>query len=410
MYLLLIELILSLVQLIVLAGLSYYYLLLIASLFPRRPRRSGTTAHKSFAVAIPAHNEAAVIGETVARLQGQDYPSERFDVYVAADHCTDQTALVAREQGALVLERKGGAWGRKAYALQWLLEQILQRETPYDAVVVFDADSQVDPGFLSAMNQALGPAEPVLQGKHVIANPAANRFSGLADVDMRLNNLLRNRAKQCLGLSGRLMGDAMGFDSDVIRQHGWPADSLGEDREYGLYLLTQGIPVRYTPEAVSCGQAAPSWRTASQQRLRWYGGFLQIQKRFAWPLLRQGLRRRDWAALDQAVELLLPPISVLAAFSLAVAVVQGLWPSLGPLLPFPASAAMALAWIAFPFLGLAIDRAPGAAFRSLFYAPFYLIWRLWIGLWARIRGRGVRWIRTRRQEEVDPQPSKGQSP
>jgi len=101
----------------------------------------------------------------------------------------------------------------------------------------------------------LSEGHRVLQGRHVIITPQSNRFSGLADVDMRLNNLLRNKAKCNLGLSARLMGDAMCFASEVIRGYGWHADSLGEDREYGLYLLAQGIKTIYVHEAVSFGQA-----------------------------------------------------------------------------------------------------------------------------------------------------------
>jgi cellulose synthase/poly-beta-1,6-N-acetylglucosamine synthase-like glycosyltransferase len=280
------------------------------------------------------------------------------------------------------------------------LDRILSREKDYDALVIFDADSQVDAGFLKAMNSALTQGYLVLQGKHVIANPQASPFSRLAAVDMRLNNLLRNQAKQNLGLSCRLMGDAMCFATHVIRQHGWLAGSLVEDREYGLYLLTQGIRSSYIPEAVSCGQAAPSWGDASKQRLRWYGGVFQIQKRFTFRLLIRGLKKGDWAALDQAGELLLPSFSLLALLSLGLAAMQWMWPATHPLFPPLVSSGVALAWLLFPFMGLLADGAPASAYRALLYSPFYLLWRLWLGLRARVQGEHIHWMRTRRREEV----------
>ncbi|MBC8450485.1 MAG: glycosyltransferase family 2 protein [Chloroflexi bacterium] len=396
------DVILSFLQIIVAAGLAYYYLLLIASLPRRQTTRSHLLPQKSFAIAIPAHNEAAVLAETIRLLKAQNYPTHLFDIYVLADHCDDDTAQVARSNGAMCYERNEEPRGRKAYALQWLLKRILAAGRDHDALVIFDADSRVDASFLPAMNCALGQGRLVLQGKHVIASPQESRFSGLAAVDMRLNNLLRNQARQNLGFSCRLMGDAMCFATEVIRRHGWPAESLGEDREYGLYLLTQGIRVGYVPEALSFGQAAPGWREASTQRLRWYGGMLQIQKSFALPLLRLGLRNRDGAALDQAVELLLPPLSVLALLSVCVAGIQGMWPSLHLLFPLPVSMGFVLAWVLFPLLGLWIDGTPASAYRALLYGPFYLLWRLWLGFWARLRGERVRWVRTRRREEVRP--------
>lgn len=392
--------VLSFVQILIAVGLGYYYLVLAAS----HPR-SGTAGsdlpvRRSFAVAIPAHNEEAVLKETLRLLRRQDYPSHLFDVFVAADHCDDNTAEVACGGGAICLERDEGPRGRKAYALQWLLERILACGREYDALVIFDADSQVDAGFLQAMDRALTSERPVLQGRHVIANPEASGFSGLAAVDMRLNNLLRNQAKQNLGLSCRLMGDAMCFSLGVVRQYGWPADSLGEDREYGLYLLTQGIRVGYVPEAISVGQAAPGWGEASTQRLRWYGGLFEIQRRFALKLLKLGVLRRDWAALDKAIELLLPSFSVLALLSVCVAGIQGVWSSLSSLFSLPVSIGAVLAWILFPFLALWIDRAPASSYRVLLYSPLYLLWRLGLGLRARVLGEQVRWVRTRRHEEV----------
>jgi cellulose synthase/poly-beta-1,6-N-acetylglucosamine synthase-like glycosyltransferase len=280
------------------------------------------------------------------------------------------------------------------------LERILASENDYDAIVIFDADSQVDPDFLNAMNRALIQGHTVLQGRHVIARPQENRFSGLAAVDMRLNNLLRNQARQNLDLSCRLMGDAMCFATKVIRQHGWPAESFVEDREYGLYLLTRGIRIGYVPEAESLGQAAPGWRNASAQRLRWYRGVFQLRKKYALELLRLGFKEWDWAALDQAVELLLPSFSTLVSLSILVVGVQWIWTSLRPWLPQPVSIGSVLAWALFPFLALWADRAPAFAYRALLCSPWYLLWRLWIGFQARSRGRRARWIRTRRYEEI----------
>ena len=56
-----------------------------------------------FAIIIPAHNEAEVVGRTVKELlTKQDYPRELYDVFVCADNCTDDTAKIAREAGAIV--------------------------------------------------------------------------------------------------------------------------------------------------------------------------------------------------------------------------------------------------------------------------------------------------------------------
>lgn len=391
---------LSLLQLLLLFGLCYYYALLMASASQPKAEKTPVSPKNRFAIAIPAHNESTVLAQTLEQLKQQSYPTALVDTYVVADHCQDNTAQVAREHGARCYERDVEPRGRKVYALQWLLAQILDTAIPYDVVVIFDADSHVDPQFLATMNAALEGRYAVLQGQHVIANPGENRFSGLAAVDMRLNNRLRNQAKHNLGFSCRLMGDAMCFRAEVIRRYGWPSDSLGEDREYGVYLLTQGVKIGYAPEAISYGQAAPGWKTASTQRVRWYGGVTEIQKKFIPRLLKLAFHTRDLTIVDQAIELLLPPFSLLAVLSAVMVGLHVLWPLAQPLFSRPVSLLILCAWVAFPFVGLLIDRAPLSLYKVLLYSPFYVLWRLWTGLRARVLGKHVRWVRTPRREEI----------
>ena len=38
-------------------------------------------------------------------MRNQNYPKELLDIYVIADNCTDNTAQIARDAGAIVYER-----------------------------------------------------------------------------------------------------------------------------------------------------------------------------------------------------------------------------------------------------------------------------------------------------------------
>ena len=168
---------LSVLQIGSLLGLCYYYLWLTISIFKPRPVQFSKRPAKLFAVAIPAHNEEAVLGDTLRSLWKQNYPPDLFDIYVVADHCDDRTALVARKNGAFCYERNEGPRGRKAYALRWLIERILNAEKRYDAVIVLDADSKAEQNFLRAMEAKLSEGYQVLQGQHVITNPQGSGLS-----------------------------------------------------------------------------------------------------------------------------------------------------------------------------------------------------------------------------------------
>ncbi len=395
----LIQVLLSLLQIVLLIGLAYYYFLLAVAIRTSKRQPKSEQHSVVFAIAVPCHNEELVIGETVRGLRRMEYPADLYDVYVAADYCTDRTSAIARQAGAICLERNEGPRGRKAFPLRWLLQHIVQSERQYDAIVVFDADSRVDARFLSAMADALRQGHVALQGQHVISNPSDSSFSRLAAIDMRLNNLLRNRAKANLGWSCRLMGDAMCLTTELIRAHGWGSDSLAEDREFEMYLLLHSQRVRYVADAVSYGQAASKWNDASKQRVRWYGGAAQLRRKYAWPLLKSGLTAANPAALDRALELMLPSFSMLAVLTLGVWALQALWPSLSLLLPIGSTTLCVALWVLFPFCGLVIDRAPAWMFKAMFYAPFYAVWRIIQGLRATARRGQVEWVRTRRREE-----------
>lgn len=391
---------------VIAAGLAYHYFLLLAGgrQADEKPRGDNQPAPR-IALITPAHNEQDVIAATVRCLQQIDYPGGHFDVHVVADHCSDDTAAIAEAAGAFVHIRSEEPRGRKGYAVDWLIKRLLVDPRHYDAIAIFDADSRVDRDFLTVVQRFFADDAQVVQGRHVIANPDNSLFSALADADMRLNNRIRNQAKENLGLSARLMGDAMVFRRQVLEQHPWiGAQSLTEDRDYGIYLVTQRVRIHYAPDAFSLGQAVTRWKDATPQRLRWYGGAFDLQRRYLRVLWSLTWRQRDWDALDKFLELALPPFSLLALGSVTLIVLQfvGALLSGQPSSLFWGSATVLFLAVLYPFLGLIATRAPRRAYQAMLIGPFYVLWRVWIGLWVRLRYRTISWSRTRRLEQDAP--------
>jgi cellulose synthase/poly-beta-1,6-N-acetylglucosamine synthase-like glycosyltransferase len=216
---------------------------------------------------------------------------------------------------------------------------------------------------------------------------------------MRLNNRIRNQAKENLGLSARLMGDGMCFSRQILEMYPFSAHSLTEDREYSIYLVTQGVRTHFVPEAISVGQATARWGDATGQRLRWYAGAFDLRKRCLGPLLSAAWRRRSLDALDRALELSLLPFSVLSVLAVGLLVFQITLRVLGaPFLLLPSVLLVGSAF-AYPFLGLLAERAPWSSFRALLYGPVYAFWRVWVGLRVQLRRGQIPWVRTRRVEE-----------
>ena len=112
--------------------------------------------HKFMAI-IPAHNEEAVVGNLVESLKNQTYNKELYDIYVIADNCTDNTARIARDAGAIVYERFDETKKTKGYALDWFLQQKIEENADYDALFIFDADNIVDKDFIKVHEQTSLP-------------------------------------------------------------------------------------------------------------------------------------------------------------------------------------------------------------------------------------------------------------
>ena len=125
----------------------YQLIVSICSLIKLKDKPILEEKENRFMAIIPAHNEAAVVANLVESLKKQNYPRELYDIYVIADNCTDNTAEVARNAGAIVYERFDEEKKTKGFALQWFLAQKIKEDAPYDALCIFDADNIADENF-----------------------------------------------------------------------------------------------------------------------------------------------------------------------------------------------------------------------------------------------------------------------
>jgi len=87
---------------------------------------------------IPAHNEEAVISETIKSLKKQTIKLQR--IVVIADNCSDNTAQIARSEGAEVFITKNNN-NKKAGAQNQFLRTISDHEVDY--LLLMDADTVV---------------------------------------------------------------------------------------------------------------------------------------------------------------------------------------------------------------------------------------------------------------------------
>lgn len=376
---------------------GYLTVLGVAAFTSAPPTPAPGPRTRRFAVLVPAHDEAAVIGRLLASLRAQRYPKDRSDIFVVADNCTDGTAAIAREAGTLVFERVEPTLRAKGHALRWLLDRV-RAQGPYDAYVFFDADSVVGPDFLDQMDARLAAGALMVQSYYQVLNADASPATALREAALASLHFLRPLGRAALGLSCGLKGNGMCLDAKTLDLVGWSSVGLAEDVELHLAFVREGIRVVFAPEAVVRADMPLTLAASRTQNLRWESGRISGLRRNVLPLLVSGIARRDAMRADAAIEQLIPPLSMVVTGG-AVAAVLGLAGG------SPQLTVLALLGtggiIGHVLAGLVAVKAPARTYRALLSAPGYILWKVSLYVRAAAARSGQPWVRTAREMPAD---------
>lgn len=375
---------------------------LLAALPPRRrliaPTPPGLTRpldSPSLAIMVPAHNEAAGIAATLASIHRQLKRTDRL--LVIADNCDDDTAAVARAAGRVtVIERHAPQQRGKAYALAFGLRW-LARDPPA-IVICIDADCTLDDHALDRLARRCATTQRPAQAQYLMH--ASARSAGVAQRQASafawyVKNCLRALGRERLGMACQLSGSGMAFPWRVI-QHVTLEHHLAEDLALGLALAAQGHAPVYCHEAVVHSAFADNNEGAQAQRTRWEHGHLHLLTHEALHHLAAAVRQRNWRYASLALDLGVPPLSLLIMLT-AVAGLGPLlaWQATGDALPWllllsPATAlitTLAATWIVHGRGLLPVRGLAAVITYMLGKIPLYL------------RRRQREWISTRRDRE-----------
>jgi len=261
---------------------------------------------KRFAILIAAHNEERVIAHIINSLSRQNYPKDMYDIYVIADNCTDRTAEIAEENGAIVYVRNNDVEKGKGFALEWMFKHIFAMGDKYDVISVFDADNLVSSNYLLEMNKQLCKGHKVVQGYLDSKNPFDSWITCSYSIAFWLSNRIFQLPRYYLGLSCGLCGTGFCIDIEVLKKIGWGATCLTEDLEFTMKLALNGMKVAWAQNAVVYDEKPLTLKQSWNQRKRWMQGHADCAARFLKPLFKKAFTDSDLRAFDCAVYLFQP--------------------------------------------------------------------------------------------------------
>ena len=190
----------------------------------------------------------------------------------------------------------------------------------------------------------------------------------------------------------------MCFHRDIIQEYGWPATTIVEDLEYGMMLLLNDVRVIFVPEARIYAEIPESFRRSRTQRVRWDLGKFAVRNMYLPKLLKAALRKGDLAFLDAAMELIIPP------FSLFISIVIGCC-ILFFIVSFRNFDFLFSLWLVilgflfgYTLLGLVMAKASMKMYKNLLYAPYFLLWRVFITFSGTLKHEKRDWVKTKREK------------
>ena len=307
---------------------SYQFFYAFYSL-AKKPKEYRASKLHSYAVIISARNESRVVGNLIESIKKQNYPEELVDIYVVADNCTDNTAQVAKDAGAIVYERSNMLQRGKGYALDYIFKIIQASEDcdKYDGYFVFDADNLLDPNYIAEMNKVFDNGFRVITSYRNSKNYDTNWISSGYSLWFLREARYLNNARMMLGTSCAISGTGFLLHKEVIRKNGgWKHHLLTEDIEFSVDSVIHGEKIGYCGKAIIYDEQPTKFSQSWNQRLRWSKGFYQVFGKYGAKLFRGIFRRKGVFACYDLMMTIAPAciVSIVGVLANALLLVYGL--------------------------------------------------------------------------------------
>jgi cellulose synthase/poly-beta-1,6-N-acetylglucosamine synthase-like glycosyltransferase len=370
--------------------------IIVAIVLPQRQLHGGqiNRFRGRVAVLVPAHNECTAVLQTLEEVKAQLRPGDRL--VIIADNCTDNTASIAAAASADVVERNDPPRIGKGYALDFGIHHL--RADPPDVVIIIDADCRLAHGVIDQLATSCAIVQRPVQGLNLMTAPKESSINlQIREFAWRVKNWVRPLGLHGLKLPCQLMGTGMAFPWGLIRDADLAGGSIVEDLKLGIDLTMAGYSAQFCPSARIYSQFSSSPESGRVQQRRWEEGHIRLILTTGPRMIYLAVRHGDVRLLALALDLVVPPLSLLVVLICAMLGITGLSAILGlTFAPLIISAASLWALFVAIFLSWLTFGRDVLTATALLCIPYYVSRKLHLYWQILTSRRTARWTRTHR--------------
>ena len=236
-----------------------------------------------YGIIISARNEENVIVNLLDSIKNLDYPKDKVVPFVIAHNCSDNTAKIARDNGAICYEYFNEKEKTVGYAYKHIFECIKRdyKLSDFDGFIIINADNILSKNYLSTMNDAFvaNNQDKIITSYRNSTNFGSNILSCMYGLMFLCECRFQFRGRTALNVSSRVCGTGYMFSSKIV-ENGWNYVSLTEDWEFTADQVMQGNKIIYCSEAMFFDEQPTRLSIMCKQRLRWAKGHLFVFSKY----------------------------------------------------------------------------------------------------------------------------------
>lgn len=235
-------------------------------------------------VLVAARNEELNIESCLEALINQDYPNEKFEIWVGDDHSEDKTGEIVNKflnqhphVHLLEINRYRKHLKGKANVLAQLMEKVSG-----EIICITDADTVVPPGWISKMIQNLEDADMVTG---VTAIKRESLFASLQNAEWLFyignGHILSKKGKSVSAIGNNMAMRKKAYDAVGGYEH--IPFSITEDYELFKHIMMAGgrFKTLFEPNVLAITKPITNFYKYLHQRKRWLHGAFQLP----WPFI-----------------------------------------------------------------------------------------------------------------------------